>query len=323
MERKMSEAFNWCFIGTGRLANKVAKEILTSPNHKIVSVFTRNFEKGKDFASKYGAIAYKTAEEAIEAEGVDGVYVVTPHNSHHLYAKLSLSKKKPTLVEKAFCVNEKEVLDLIKASEENNTYLSEAMWTWFSKCSHKVKDEIEKGAIGEALSAKASFCFNGLGKGRVVDPKRAGGALLDVGVYPIAYMIGLFGTPDNVECIGKVKNGIDLSEKVILQFGNIKATCFSSINALIYRDGLIVVGKGGKIKSRDFHSSGKVVFKTKKGIFTIKETCSYLDEFNKVAEEIRMGKKESDYVPLKFSLAVIKVLDECRRQMGLVYDFEK
>ena len=102
------EKFRWCFISTGPLAKTVAKQLLESGRHQIVSCYTRNFEKAKDFAGKYGAAAYETAEEAITAEGVEGVYVVTPHNAHFRFVKQALELGKPVLCEKAFTVTAQE-----------------------------------------------------------------------------------------------------------------------------------------------------------------------------------------------------------------------
>ena len=102
------EKFRWCFIGTGNLAATVASQLRKSGRHEIVSCYTRNYVKGKAFAEKYGGTAYDTPEKAITAEGVEGVYIVTPHNAHYRYAELSLKLGKPVFCEKAFTVTAKE-----------------------------------------------------------------------------------------------------------------------------------------------------------------------------------------------------------------------
>ena len=111
------DKFGWCFIGTGRLAEEVAKQI-SAGNHKIVSCYTRNYENGKKFAEKYGTTAYQTAEEAILAEGVEAVYIVTPHNAHFRYVKKALELGKPVFCEKAFTVTAEETDELIRIAGE-------------------------------------------------------------------------------------------------------------------------------------------------------------------------------------------------------------
>ena len=114
----MNHPFCWAFIGAGTLAKQVAKEITASGNHKIVCVYTRNPEKCAAFAAEYGALAAKSAEQAISAPEVEGVYIVTPHTSHFAYAKLALELGKSVLCEKPAAVtlaDAKEMWDAAKA----------------------------------------------------------------------------------------------------------------------------------------------------------------------------------------------------------------
>ena len=115
--------FRWCFIGAGSLAKTVAFQLNRSGRHEIVSCYTRNYEKGVEFAKKYGGKAYKTPEEAITAEGVDGVYVVTPHNAHYRYVKQALELGKPKKYEKSFTVTAEETDKLIALAKEKDLYL--------------------------------------------------------------------------------------------------------------------------------------------------------------------------------------------------------
>ena len=92
-----------------------------------VSVYSRNFEKAQQFAQQFSAKAYETAEQAISADDVDGVYIATPHTSHVEYSLMALKMHKPVLCEKPVAVTEKEVQLLIDTAKENNTYFAEAM----------------------------------------------------------------------------------------------------------------------------------------------------------------------------------------------------
>ncbi len=321
------EKFRWCFIGAGSLANTVASQLGKSGRHEIVSVYTRNYEKGKAFAEKHGGTAYDTPEKAVTAEGVEGVYIVTPHNAHFRYAKLSLELGKPVFCEKAFTVTAKETEELINLAREKKIYLCEAMWTWFSPSANMTKKWIDEGKIGKIHSADFSYHIRTVGyKGRHTDPKRAGGALLDITIYPITYAYRLWGKPERIESKAKLKDGIDLGEDIIFTYSDgFKVNITASINDYIGLEKMVIKGEKGKITAPFFHAINGIT--CKKGLFR-KETFkgngpkmnSYLDEFDAVAEDIRSGRTESAMVPLKATLDVMEILDEVRAQIGLSYD---
>ena len=145
----MEQAFRWAFIGTGRLAGQVAKEITASGRHRITSVYTRRPERCAEFAAAYGAYAAASAEEAVSRPDVDGVYIVTPHTSHAEYSLLSMRLGRPVLCEKPVTTDARQAAEMIRLSEEKGIYFSEAMWTWFSPVANKVKEWLDAGEYGE------------------------------------------------------------------------------------------------------------------------------------------------------------------------------
>lgn len=194
------EKFGWCFIGTGSLAKQVAKQLNRSGRHKIVSCYSRNYDNALEFSKKFGGDAYDLPENAINAEGVEGVYVVTPHNAHHRYAKMAINFRKPVFCEKPFTVTSEETDELISLAKEKKVYLCEAMWTWFSACPNMTKKWVDDGKIGEINSADFKYHIRTIDyNGRHTDPKRAGGALLDITIYPITYAYRLWGKPLKIE----------------------------------------------------------------------------------------------------------------------------
>lgn len=322
----MNTPFRWCFIGTGTLANNVAQQVIKSGRHQIVSVYTRRLEKGEAFAQQYGGKAYGSALEAISAEGVDGVYVVTTHPSHYEYAKLALTLGKPVLCEKPITVNAREAQELFGLAKEHNVYLAEAMWTWFSPVANQVKQWVDSGAIGEIKSVTANYHLNSQNYApRVMDPNSAGGALLDVGIYPITYLYRLFGQPSKVVCHGNIQGGVDTNEDVEMTFANGK-TYTASISVIDFKglEKLVITGTTGQIKVPFFHMSGVAKLK-QKGRWPVKFKADggYLNEFDIVVAEIRQGLTESRLVPGHATLDVMAILDQCRQQMGLVYPFEE
>lgn len=315
--------FKWCFIGAGTLARHVASNLVKSGRHEIVSVYTRRPEAGTAFAKKYGGASYETPQEAINSENVDAVYVVTPHNSHYTYAKLAIELGKPVFCEKPFTVCAEETNELIALAHRKGVYIAEAMWTWFGEPAIQTKRLIDAGELGTITEAKLSYHMNSKNYApRVTDPKRAGGALLDVGVYPITYLYRLFGYPNKIECKGILKDGIDLSEDVYLTFANgLRALATVSIDDMKGLESLYIKGDKAEIRNLFFHCSNKVKLKRFKGKNeTFKGKTNYINEFDIVADEIRSGLTESKFVPLQATSDVMRIMDECRRQMGLTYD---
>lgn len=316
------DKFKWAYIGNGNIAESTARSILKG-NHEIVSVYGRNAQKAKAFADKVGAVAVNTPEEAIGFKGVDAVYIATPHTSHIDYSLLSLNMKKPVLCEKPVAVTAADAQRMIDTAKENDTYFAEAMWTWFSDVALKVKEWVQSGRIGEIKSVEIHYSFPGVMKSktsRVLMPETAGGALLDIGIYPITYCYNLFGYPDEIICNGELKNGIDIKETVILRYGDMKCTLHMSLTEL--REDCTIEGTEGTIKLGFFHMASKAALKSKKGNETFKGKTDYLTEFTRCADEIRAGKKESEFIPFKSTIDCLKIMDECRAQMGLKYPFE-
>lgn len=317
------DKFRWAYIGSGSIARSTSKSILKG-NHSIVAVYSRNFEKAKVFASKVGATAVKSAEEAIDFDGVDAVYIATPHTAHVEYAVMALKAHKPVLCEKPVGVSEEDVNLLIQTAKENNTYFAEAMWTWFSDVALTVKDWVQSGMIGEVKSVEIHHAFPGVTQkpdSRTLNPMTAGGALLDIGIYPITYCYNIFGYPDKIECKGKLKNGIDINENITLHYGDMVCKLLSSFE--VFKEKFVIEGTEGKIKLPIYHVSPFAIMKSKKGTKIFFGKTTYLNEFDRVAKEIREGKTQSDYIPFQATLDCMKIMDTCRQQMNLKYPFEK
>lgn len=320
------EKFRWCFIGTGRLAHQVAREITAAGRHEIVSVYTRRPEACREFAEKFGGTAYASAEEAVQDTRVDGVYIVTPHNSHYMYASIALKAGKPVLCEKAFTISAARTDELIDLAREKQVYLCEAMWTWFGKPANKVRQWIDSGAIGQVRYACMTYCAKSIHYApRVSDPRLGGGALLDIGVYPITYLYRLFGYPTEIVCKGELENDIDMAEEIHFTFpGGITADVRASIVDLKGLEKMRIEGSRGSIRAAFYHSSKWV--QLVQGFFrrtVFKGDMGYVREFDTVAAEIREGLTESRMVPLQATSDVMHIMDECRRQMNLVYDCEE
>lgn len=317
------EKFRWAYIGSGSIANSTARDIIKG-NHRIVSVYSRNIEKARTFADKFEADALNDFDSAVNREDVDGVYIATPHTSHIEYAVRAMKLGKSVLCEKPVGVSLKEVEVAIETAKSENIYFCEAMWTWFSDVALTVKKWVHSGEIGEIKDVVINYAFPGIlmpKTSRVLTPETAGGALLDIGIYPITYCYNLFGIPDKIHCTGKIKNGIDIAETVILEYNGFKCTLNMSLCRL--KENCLIKGSRGTVSlPAFFHMASKAILKNEKGSKTFNGKTDYLTEFTRVAEEIRQGKTESDYIPFEATRECMRIMDECRKQMKLVYPFE-
>lgn len=323
------EVFRWCFIGTGSIAHTVAKVIIPTKRHQIVSVWNRTSNKAIKFAKKYQSIAYSTAEEAILAEGVDAVYIALTADQHEKYTLMVLNLKKPVLCEKPFAPNHLAAIRMFESSRINNMYLCEAMWTWFNSTSIEVKKWIDSQMIGDIVSA--TLCFSVpiarfRNSRRLLDPNRCGGALLDVGVYPFHYAYELFGMPISISTLGSIHRSVDYGETVYLKYEKFQVKIQSSI--MKYQgEHVIIKGTKGTIRIPFFHVAKKAILKTKdmKKVYINTDGRGmqlFIPQFDKVASEMRLGLLESSWVTPKSTIDTLILLDESRSQMGLVFPFE-
>lgn len=319
--------FKWAFIGYGGIAHTVAKQLKNTKN-KIVAVYGRNYEKTNVFAEKFEAKAYESLDEMFTSGDFDCVYIATPNDSHVFYTEQCILHGKPVLCEKPFSLNRAECKRVLDLAEENNVYVAEAMWTWHNKVSLQVRDWIRSGTIGDIVSVDATYAYPMLRKkdrtSRLVNPAAGGGSLLDIGIYPVRYVYELFGMPQSEECNGRLYNGVDVEENIIMHYDNFTANCFVSFKRM-KGEKIIIKGTKGSVTVPFFHTAVKA-----KLIGCNKKTAAgkggyqgaYIDEFNDTAQDIRDGKLQSELVPHQATLDTMELLDEFRKQMNLVYPAE-
>ena len=317
--------FGWAYIGCGGIANITASELVKTPSNEIVAVWNRTASKAEAFAAKFGGTVYPTIEEAINAPGVDGVYIAVTANLHAEYTKLCIAHHKPVLCEKPFTVNAAQARDVFSYARQEGVYVSEAMWTWHNATARKVKDWIRNEAVGKIRQVNCDYSFPmvklPIQKPRHTSPELIGGALLDIGIYCVRYCYELFGIPKEIICNGRVINGIDLGEHITLRYDGFDC------NLRISRDEfdgekLEIIGETGKIKVPIFHASKTAVLRgTKKDLFRDKNLL-FGTQFSAVAAEICSGAKEGIAIPAQSTIECLEILDICRQQMNLVYPCE-
>ena len=316
--------FGWAFIGCGGIAEITAKELLKTGEGEIVSAWNRTSERADKFVKKFGGTAYPTAREAITAPGVDGVYIAVTANLHQHYMEECIACHKPVLCEKPFTVNAAQAEAVFDYARQEDVYVSEAMWTWHNATAHKVKEWVQDGRLGTIQQVNCDYSFPMIKfskKPRHFSAELIGGALLDIGVYCVRYCYELFGMPKEIFCSGRLSNGIDLGEHVTLRYDGFDC------NLRISRDEndgekMEIIGSEGTILVPMFHMAQKAVLKGAAKDKFRDHSLLYGKQFSAVAEEIRSGAKEGIAIPAKSTIECLNILDECRRQMNLVYPCE-
>lgn len=316
--------FRWGVIGTGNIAKTVCDSIVKSGRHKVVAAYSRTAQRAEKFAKRYGAKCYTDKEKFFADKNIDAVYIATPHSAHYDYLIDCVNHGVPALCEKSFTVNAVQAKAVFDLAREKNVFVCEAMWTRFAPFLDEIKKWIADGRIGKVKSFDGKFCMplkliKPFVPERVYLAEYAGGALLDLGVYPVSFTHMLLGVPDKTVCDIVVKDGIDYADSIRLYYPSGVSNLYSSLTDLTSFTGT-VYGEKGKIVIPNFTRPKKAYLYTGgKKVESKKGKCGYVYEFDKCAEDISAGRIESSVMTSKDTLEVMKIMDECRRQNALEY----
>ncbi len=322
----------WGIIGTGMISSNFAAALNSLDNTDMVAVASRDLNKAKEFANRFRIKkAYGSYEELVMDPEIDVIYIGTPHTEHKNNSELCITHGKAVLCEKPITINQKDTQYLISLAKEYNVFLMVAMWTKFLPTTKVVKKWIQKKLIGEIKYMNISFGFKAEYdvNSRLYNPKFAGGALLDVGIYPITYAIHMMdGLPDQVTGRAYIgKSNVDEMNVIIFQYKEgAMADLSSAISADTGRDA-VIIGDKGKIVVPNFFmaesaelydSSGKLV----DSFLSPFSENGYEYEAEEVNQCLREGKKESAVIPHRDMLDIMKLLDGLRAEWGLTYPQE-
>ncbi len=238
------EAIRWGIMGTGNIANLFAKGLSHVTDAKLVGVASRNAAKAKDFAQKYGIErSYDSYEQLTQADDIDVIFVATPATVHRDNALLCLHNRKHILCEKPFTINAKEAREVLDAAKSQQLFCMEAMWMRFLPAMQKAREIIDSGIIGDIrfLTADFGIAHSYDPEHRLFNRSLGGGALLDLGVYPVSLAYFMMGAPDHA--VGEASmtpSGVDEQSTVILCYhGGAKAVCSSSLNVKTSQEAVI------------------------------------------------------------------------------------
>lgn len=307
-------------LGAGNIAGQMAETIARMENVTVEAVGSRSLKKAEEFAGKYSIKkAYGSYMELVQDPEIDLVYIATVHSSHYDNARICLENGKNVLCEKAFMMNAREAEEIIRLAEEKKLLLAEAIWTRYMPARFMIKEIIDSGEIGKVTSLTANLGYVINHKERLQDPKLGGGALLDVGVYPINFALMVFG--DDYDSFSSDvifgETGVDLMESVTLKWKNgCFAVLHSSMLAATDRLGC-VYGDKGYLLVHNINNCEKITIydinhKVVKEVPVPEKISGYEYQVEACRKAIESGKKECEEMPLKTSLKVMKLLDDIR-----------
>lgn len=318
-------------MGAGKIADTVADTLNKLDTFEPYAIASRDIDKANEFGDKHNIEKrYGSYEELVNDPDVELIYIATPHSHHAEQAKMCINAGKPVLVEKAFSYNyatAKEVLDLAK---EKNVFCGEAMWIRYLPMYIVIMDYIRKGAIGRVYNVVCSLGYDLRKKERVIRPELAGGALLDLGVYPLNLISMIYGDDDAqiAASCAKLETGVDAHE--VLNFSLKGARSATATVSLMYKadNRAVIYGDLGYIEIdnincpeafRIYHGDGNLTVETKK---PERQISGYEYEFMAARNAIITGQIETMEMPHAETLRLLSITDLLRCQWNLRFPME-
>ena len=335
---KPTSPLNVAILGAGGIAHTMASTLTLMANDPRYSwliqpyaVASRNALRAEQFAQQYGfPVAYGSYEDLLADPQVDLVYIATPHSLHAEQGIACLQAGKNVLVEKSFTANASQARELLDTARSTGLLCTEAIWTRYMPSRDIVDELIASGEIGQVQVVSANLGYPVSSKPRMTDPTLAGGALLDVGVYPLNFIDMVLG-PREIERIATsmqpYETGVDAqnSTTVYYQDGTMAVStstmlAVSDRNGTIWgTDGYIVCHNINNIESIDLFGNDH---KLRRHISIPTQLTGYEYEVEAAAKAILHGEPECTQMPHADSLRIMEILDRIRAEWGLRYPFE-
>ncbi|MEE6295605.1 Gfo/Idh/MocA family protein [Georgenia wangjunii] len=319
----------WGILGSGGIAGHFVREVRPRTRQEIVAVGSRTADRAATFAAEHEiASAHGSYAELVADPAVDVVYVATPHSEHRDNALLAIGAGKHVLVEKSFTRSAAEAEEVFAAARERGVFVMEAMWTRFLPHMASIREIVRSGRLGQitGLYADHGQRLDFEPAHRLLNPDLAGGALLDLAVYPISFAHDILGVPDEVVAVGQLTDtGVDGQETVVLRYGaRTLAVCTASLWATTATTASIS-GDEGRIEiGREFYQPAPYTVVVGDERTEVSEVPDGGFQFQaaEAARCIAAGEQESAVMPWQGTLDVMRTMDEVRRQLGVVYPGE-
>jgi len=322
--------FKWGILGPGGIARAFAKDLQLLDGHEVAAVGSRTLSNAQEFAKSFGGTAYGSYEELVADPTVDAIYVATPHPSHKDNVISALNAGKPALCEKPFAVNAHEAREMVAAAERNGVALMEAMWARFLPHYAHVREIIASGVLGQILTVQADHGQRLADRNipRLIEPYLAGGALLDLGIYPVSFAHMILGNPTKITASAVLTDkGVDAQTSMIFDYGDGAQAILTTTMIEQTPCRAVVAGVNGWLEiDRTFYnptSMRVVLFDGSVTQYPHTYTGHGLREQAEAFKKlVQSGKNQSEILTWKDTVDIMGTLDAVRSQIGLRYPFE-
>ena len=317
-------------LATGWIAQQMAITLQGMTGVEMYAIASRDLQKAKEFAEKWNFTRFFGSYEAmLDDDQIDLVYIATPHSEHYDNARLCLLKGKAVLCEKAFTANARQAEDLLNLSREKNIFITEAIWTRYMPFPKTINEILSSGIIGEPKMLSANLGFPIADKERLRQPALAGGALLDVGIYPLNFASMVFGSDIKEitsSCV-KLDTGVDAQNSITLTFNDGKmAVLHSTILAKTDLQG-VISGEKGCLIVENICNPQRITVVTGDCEVVAQYDCppqitGYEYQVYAAMEALKNGWVESPYMPHAETLRLMRLMDGLRKEWGVCYPFD-
>jgi predicted dehydrogenase len=315
----------WGILGTGGIAHTFATDLRRTDSGVVSAVGSRSPGAADRFANEFGIAARHPSYESLVADpSVDVVYVATPHPMHRDNAILALRAGKPVLVEKPFAMNAVEAAEIVEVARQQGLFAMEAMWTRFLPHIAVVRDWLALSALGEIVTVTADHgqWFAEDAGSRLFAPELGGGALLDLGIYPVSFASMILGTPNRVAAvIDPAFTGVDAQTSMVFGYESGAQAVLSCTLRAKSPTRASIVGTDARIEiDGDFYAPAAVTLVPRQGeptrIPSTHEGRGLRHQADEVARRLAAGELESPFMPLDESISIMQTMDMVLVQAG-------
>lgn len=321
----------FAILGAGNIAQTMASTISKMTGIESYAVASRDLDKATEFATKNGfEKAYGSYEELVQDDEVELVYIATPHSHHYAHAKLCIEHGKPVLCEKAFTANAKQAKEILSLAKEKKVFITEAIWTRYMPSRERIQAVIDSGIIGDVTSVIANLGYAIGQVERLVKPELAGGALLDLGVYPINFACMVLGSNySEVSSTAIITDtGVDSMNTISLSYADGKmASLHSTFMARTNRMG-IISGTQGYMEIQNINNCEEIRVYNSNDELLKKETfkdqiTGYEYQVEACVEAMKNGLLECPQMPHAETIKVMELMDSLRKEWGVIYPWDE
>ena len=321
----------WGILGCGRIARKFAADLRLVADAELVAIASRNKETQELFAKDFPCKHFHNSYEALAAnKEVDVIYIATPHSHHHEHTMLCLNHDKAVLCEKAFAINSRQAIEMIRTAKEQKVFLMEALWTKFLPHYKKLQELLEQKTLGDIKSVLVNFGFKTSDKSpqRLFDPLLGGGTLLDIGIYNVFMTMSVLGKPDSIEAtMTPSLTGVDEQIAILFKYNSgAMAQLFSSFVTNLPIQAEINGTQGNITLTTRFYEPSATIqlyrqLPGEKEIIAVEKEAGfgYQYEARHVNECLKNGLVESPVMTHADSLLLMEILDSIRKKARIEY----